>query len=311
MSQPENEEHEMPPATSAVVRPSSRWLAAESFPVANWPVQRWAGDNCHEQVDQVVIEEPFEVRLNGHSLAAIMRTPGYSLESDRELALGFLLSEGIITSLDQVADITRVIDQDGLPAENALDVRLKELPPGLFNTPEDGQPARFERRFMVASSCGLCGKNSIQEVCRHLPPLASDDFRVSARTLYSLPDLLRGAQKIFEATGGLHAAGLFDKDGRLRAVREDIGRHNGVDRLLGRMALDHQFPIPNYILMVSGRISFEIVQKALVGRIPIIAAVSAPSHLALELAQDSHITVIGFLRQQTFNCYTWPERIID
>jgi FdhD protein len=279
----------------------------ETLPILNWNIQQWDGENVTELTDRVVIEEPFELRINGRALAAIMRTPGNGIESDRELALGFLLTEGIIANPAEVTTIVRARDADGLPAENAVNVQMPQLPPGFFGK-DDGE-GRFERRFTVASSCGLCGKNSIAEVCRRLPPLPPDDIKISPEIIYSLPNTLRAAQDVFDSTGGLHAAGLFHADGKLRLLREDIGRHNAVDKVIGRMALNGEFPLSQHILLVSGRISFEIVQKALAARIPVIAAVSAPSSLALDLAAEAGITLIGFLRGRRFNVYNSGQRI--
>jgi FdhD protein len=328
--------------SSFILHPSERWRKSEVLPVAPWRVQRWQGDAYEEDDDGVVMEEPFELRLNGDSLAVIMRTPGPSLESDRELAMGFMLSEGIITDPAQVTAFSRVRDADGLPEENVLDARC-ELPatsdqppaasyqpsaisrqPAEFETqnsealtqhsatPRGGEAVstqHFERRFVVGSSCGLCGKNSIVEACRRLPPLERDDFRVAPQVLYSLPETLRASQAVFDRTGGLHAAGLFDATGQLVLLREDIGRHNAVDRLLGRMALDRNFPMPGHILQVSGRLSYDLILKALVARVPIISAVSAPSSLALQLAEEANLTVVGFLRDHHMNVYTHPWRI--
>lgn len=275
----------------------------EQLPIANWPVQQWRGSEVTEIVDRVALEEPFEIRINGRSLATIMRTPGH----DRELALGFLLTEGIVSHPEQVLAINRATDRDGLLEENVWDVSLapEAVPTDFF---EDSSP-KFERRFVVASSCGLCGKTSIVEVCRHLPPLPTSDFKLSAEVLYKLPESLRQSQQVFEQTGGLHAAGVFDAAGELLLLREDIGRHNAVDKVIGRLALDGKFPLPAHILLVSGRVSFEIVQKALAAQIPLVAAISAPSSLALNLAEDSSLTLVGFLRGQSFNVYTNPERI--
>ncbi len=294
--------------------PREHWLSARPLPVARWTVEHWQDDGVETRSEGIVIEEPFEVRLNGRSLAVIMRTPGVDAESDRELALGFLLSEGIIADPTSVAGFGRVRDADGLPLENVLDVRLHPGETGLQGIAGDGPEAgRFERRFVVGSSCGLCGKNSIQEVCRHLPPLnpAQDGFRVRPEVLYGLPATLRQAQAVFDRTGGLHAAGLFEAEGRVLLVREDVGRHNAVDKLLGRAALDGAYPLARRILMVSGRASFEIVQKALAARIEIVAAVSAPSSLALDLAEAGGLTLIGFLRGRSMNVYTHPQRLQD
>lgn len=268
-------------------------------PISRRTIERWQGVEHHQTEDRVTIEEPFEVRVNGRSLAAIMRSPNPS--EDRELAIGFLLSEGVISDPSSIVSVRRALDQDGLPEENVIDVELKN-----YRGEDD---LRFERRFTVASSCGLCGKSSIQEVCRWLPPLPQDNFQVSATTLYSLPEKLRQEQAVFESTGGLHAAGLFTTSGELVALREDVGRHNAVDKLVGRAALNGTYPLLDQILMVSGRASFEIVQKALVARIPMIAAVSAPSSLAVELAEEGNLTLVGFLRGDTMNVYSAAWRI--
>ncbi len=287
---------------------AKRLKKSEALPIATWTVQQWRDGLVSEQEDRIVMEEPFEVRVNGRSLAAIMRTPG--LQTDQELAMGFLLSEGIISNPTQVQAIVRAKDKDGLPEENVVDVLMDSLPSGLFDA-ENEEGGRFERRFTVASSCGLCGKNSIEEVCRRISPLPADNFKVSAQIIYSMPNSLRQAQAVFERTGGLHGAGLFTAEGQLLLLREDIGRHNAVDKVIGRMALDDQFPLPAHVLLVSGRISFEIVQKALAAQIPVIAAVSAPSSLALELADETGITLIGFLRDHHMNVYTHGDRIVS
>jgi FdhD protein len=297
------------PGKTETRKPLERWLAAEVLPAQNRPIHHWQENEAIKREDPVVMEEPFEIRVNGRNLAVIMRTPGSSVETDRELALGFLLSEGIISRPAQVEAIVRSRDADGLPEENVLDVKAPGLNP--FDRDEGRGEASFERRFVVASSCGLCGKNSIQEACRRLPPLeaSQDTFKVRPETLYSLPDRLREAQAVFEQTGGLHAAGLFDFEGNLLLVREDIGRHNAIDKIIGRMALDGAFPLEGKILMVSGRVSFEIVQKALAARIPLVAAVSAPSTLALDLAEEGGVTLVGFLRNRSMNVYTHPGRV--
>ncbi len=294
-------------------RPSAHWRTARSLPIENWQVQRWRGETFQTQNDPVAIEEPFEIRLNGRNLAVIMRTPGDSVENDRELAVGFLLTEGVIDRPTQIKAIVRTRDDDGLPAENVLDVQLHEPLTGFFHSADVEEPTgdeRFERRFVVGSSCGICGKNSIEDACRRLPPLpAETGQKIKAATLYQLPDRLRAAQAVFDQTGGLHAAGLFDRAGQLLLLREDIGRHNAVDKLIGRSALDGQFPLSDQILLVSGRTSFEIIQKALAARLPVVAAVSAPSTLAIQLAQEGGITLIGFLRGPSMNVYTHPARL--
>jgi FdhD protein len=281
-----------------------------TLPVLNWQVEKWQAGQFALVEDLVAIEEPCELRLNGRSLATIMRTPG-SLENDRELAMGFLLSEGIISNPIQVASISRAKDVEDLPLENVFDIVLVGSNNATLDSSykEDNQNFHFERRFLTGSSCGLCGKTALAEICRRLPALPPDDFSYSAKMLYTLTPQLRTAQVAFDCTGGLHSAGLFDQTGALVISREDIGRHNAVDKIVGRMALNHLYPLNQVLLLVSGRISFELVQKALSARIPIIAGVSAPSSLALELAADSNITLISFLRENHFNVYTHPKRI--
>lgn len=269
-------------------------------PISRRSVERWHGATRQMVEDKVTIEEPFEIRVNGRSLAAIMRTP--DRDEDRELAMGFLLSEGVISDPSSVLNIRRAVDEDGLPEENVMEVELQD-----FNLEDE---AHFERRFTVGSSCGLCGKSSITQVCRWIPPLPQDGFSVAATTLYTLPEKLRQQQAVFDSTGGLHAAGLFDAEGNFCGLREDVGRHNAVDKLVGRAALDGAYPLSQHILMVSGRASFEIVQKALVARIPLIAAVSAPSSLAVELAEEAGLTLIGFLRGQSMNVYSAGWRVV-
>lgn len=266
-------------------------------------VTHWQEDQAQTRDEQLTVEEPFEVRLNGQSLAVIMRTPGH----DPELALGFLLSEGVIQRADAVEKIETALDADGLPLPNVLNIVLNqcELPAS-----EQRQQATFERHFAVSSSCGLCGKNSIADLMVSTSPLEADSVHIAATTLYELASRLRTEQAVFSYTGGLHAAGLFSPTGELLLLREDIGRHNAVDKLIGHGLLHATFPYKKHILLVSGRTSFEILQKALLARIPCVAAISAPSSLAVELAQKSGITLIGFLRGHSMNVYTHPERIV-
>jgi FdhD protein len=243
-----------------------------------------------------------ELRVDGRPLAVTMRTPGH----DVELAHGFLLTEGVITAADQLAAARYCdsVDDTGTNTYNVLDVALA---PGVA-PPETG----VERNFYTTSSCGVCGKASLDAVrlrTRFSP--AGDPVRVDAATLYGLPDALREAQRIFESTGGLHAAGLFTTDGTALVVREDVGRHNAVDKVLGWALLQGRVPASGCVLMVSGRASFELVQKAVMAGVPVLAAVSAPSSLAVELAVESGMTLVGFLRGTTMNVYAGPERIVD
>jgi FdhD protein len=253
--------------------------------------------------DRVATEEPLEVRLRAGSetrtVAITMRTPGH----DFELAAGFLHNEGILDELGALRGITYCLagEADEEQRFNIVNVDLaaKALPP------LDG----LERHFTTTSACGVCGKANLEALhLRGLAPLARS-WTVSARTLLALPERLRETQRLFDTTGGLHAAGLFDRDGQLTLVREDVGRHNAVDKLVGWAFLNGRLPLDDSILMVSGRSSFEIVQKALAAGIPIVCAVSAPSSLAVDLAREYGIALVGFLRGKRFNAYAHEERI--
>jgi FdhD protein len=271
------------------------------------PIQRWHGMATSAAQDELAVEEPLEVQVARPegaptSLAAIMRTPGH----DEELAAGFLFSEGLLARRAELASITTGTDTDGLPTENVIVVTAAAGVDLAQRASESG----YSRLFTVNASCGICGKNSVAAACATLPPLPVDDFTVPAALLYSLPDRLRAQQQVFTYTGGLHAAALFTADGALLALREDIGRHNAVDKLIGRALLDDALPLARHVLLVSGRLSFEIVLKALAAGIPIIAAVSAPSSLAVDLASASGITLAAFLRGESVNIYTNPQRIV-
>jgi FdhD protein len=286
---------------------SAFWRSAlDPERVMHVSITHWQGDEQDSREDQLTVEEPFEIRIEGQSLAVIMRTPG----NDHELAMGFLLTEGVIQRADAVVRIEDAVDDDGLPLANVVNVTLR--PHGLPGMPATFQPhpTSFERHFAVSASCGLCGKNSISDLMTSTPPLEPDTLRIRAQVIYSLQDRLRTAQSVFEHTGGLHAAGLFTSTGELLLLREDVGRHNAVDKLIGHGLLHGTFPYREHILMVSGRTSFEIIQKALLARIPCIAAISAPSSLAVELADKAGITLIGFLRNCSMNVYTHSERIV-
>lgn len=266
-------------------------------------VRHWQENTWQQREEQLTVEEPLEVRVNGQSIAVIMRTPGH----DQELARGFLFSEGVIRHVDDVESVEIAQDDEGLPLENVVNVILRASAQTCSVQP---QPAAFERHFAVSASCGLCGKNSIADLLITTPPLEADALHISASTLYTLAEQLRTEQKVFHHTGGLHAAALFTTTGAMVLLREDIGRHNAVDKLIGYGLLHGTYPYRKLMLMVSGRTSFEILQKALLARIPCVAAISAPSSLAVELAEKSNITLIGFLRDQNMNVYTHPERII-
>jgi len=264
-------------------------------------IVHWQGDAQQGRDEQVAVEEPFELRVHGRSLAVIMRTPGH----DFELAMGFLFTEGVITHSNEVLTLEAAYDDDGLPLANVLTVALRSR-----EQQDATRPAAFERHFAVSASCGLCGKNSIADLITTTPPLALDTLRFPATMLYELVARLRSEQAVFNHTGGLHAAGLFDEQGTLLLLREDIGRHNAVDKLIGHGLLHGMYPYRRHILLVSGRTSFEILQKALLARIPCVVAISAPSSLAVELAEKSGITLVGFLRDRSLNVYTHPERIV-
>ena len=274
--------------------------------VMQLPVAHWQENEQQQREEQLTVEEPLEIRLDGRSLAVIMRTPGH----DFELACGFLYSEGIIASHDDLLSIEDAVDAEGLPLPNVVDVALRASSPDLSGTSSAGDTPALQRHFAVSASCGLCGKNSIADLLCNVPPLAEDNTHISPATLYALTGRLRQQQDVFTHTGGLHAAGLFTAGGELLLLREDVGRHNAVDKLIGHGLLRDALPYNQHILLVSGRTSFEIIQKALLARIPCIAAISAPSSLAVELADTGGITLIGFLRDHTMNVYTHPQRIV-
>lgn len=280
------------------------WRSAEDPErVMHTSVTHWQENEYQQREDLLTVEEPFEVRIGGRSLAVIMRTPG----NDRALAMGFLFTEGVITDASDVLSITDAVDEDGLPLANVVDVTLRsERQQESFQA----QPTAFERHFAVSASCGLCGKNSIADLLISVSPIEQMEPHIASSVLYELPARLRPGQAVFTYTGGLHAAGLFSAEGALLLLREDVGRHNAVDKIIGHGLLHGQFPYTHHILLVSGRTSFEIIQKALLARIPCIAAISAPSSLAVELAERGGITLIGFLRNHTMNVYTHPERIL-
>lgn len=256
------------------------------------------GDETPARVDdRLATEEPLEIRLSGEPLTVIMRTPG----DDRHLVLGFLFSEGIIRGKGDVAAIDAVENGEHPDLENILDVRLQAGAPG--------KDARWQRHFFAASSCGLCGVSSIEAIHRQAAPIPPDGLRIDPEVVFGLDAKLRTEQSVFAATGGLHAAGLFTRDGAPIVVREDIGRHNAVDKVVGYAVAHDLVPLRDVILMVSGRTSFEIVQKALMAGIPVIAAVSAPSSLARDLAQASNQTLIGFLRGRRLNVYAGRDRV--
>jgi FdhD protein len=247
------------------------------------------------RVDFVTVEEPLEIRLGRETLAVTMRTPG----SDFELAAGFLCAEGLVRD---PAEILRM--------EHCKEVASPEEEGNvlLVHTAEPVALDRARRLHLTTSSCGLCGKGSIESVLRRFPAVTSE-ARVDASVLASLPDRLRPGQPTFDQTGGLHAAGVFDLRGEPLAIREDVGRHNATDKAIGRLFLDGRVPLGDAILCVSGRASFEIVQKAVAAGIPAVAAVSAPSSLAIDLARESGLLLAGFARGGAFNLYSGEDRV--
>jgi FdhD protein len=251
-------------------------------------VLRYSHDQTAETEDLLAIEEPLEIRVGGRPVSVTMRSPGH----DDELSAGFLLTEGIIS---RPQDLAR-IDQ----AENVADATLG---PGVALDFD-----RLTRHVFASSSCGLCGKATIQAIQTQFRPIDSS-LVIDARTILALPPKMRAAQATFDRTGGLHAAALFDADGQLIVMREDVGRHNAVDKVLGHALINELVPLGRHILLVSGRSSFEITQKALAARIPIVAAVSAPSSLAVQFAQECGQTLLGFVRDQRMNVYANPQRI--
>ena len=263
-------------------------------PVERLPVVRVRGGRTRRASDAVAAEEPLEVRLDGERVAVTMRTPAPG--EDAELALGFLLGEAIVA----MDDVARVVECRSPEGDGGIaDVRTRG---------GAGPASGWQRSFYATSSCGICGKASIAAVRVAAAPLGEGP-RVDAGLLHEMPGALRERQRAFARTGGLHAAGLFAADGGLVLTREDVGRHNAVDKLLGRAAMDRALPLDRHVLLVSGRASFEIAQKALVAGITVLAAVSAPSTLAVRLAAESGMTLVGFLREDGFNVYAGAERI--
>lgn len=254
------------------------------------PVQRVDGEAVTPVQDLIAVEEPLEIRIGTRTVSITMRTPGH----DMELAAGFLLTESILTSREQIRSMAQVPNSVTVELNQEVDVDL----------------SRLERHFYTSSSCGVCGKASIEALhASNCPLIARDAPVLSAAVLHELPERLRAAQAVFERTGGLHAAALFNVEGELLSLREDVGRHNAVDKLVGSEMLAGRVPCSNRLIFVSGRTSFELVQKTLMAGIPILAAVGAPSSLAVEVAQRFGITLLGFVRNHRFNIYSGAQRI--
>lgn len=264
-------------------------------PTSNHSILRWRrdGEPQHDS-DALAEEEPLEIRARGRAISITMRTPGH----DNELAVGFLITEGVIR---QRSDVLQVEPCEKNEDGNIINVQLSADVYVDF--------ARLTRHVFASSSCGLCGKATIAAVKSSVSAISVGDVRIDPTTLLSLPGVMRAQQKTFDRTGGLHAAAVFSADGKLIVLREDVGRHNAVDKVIGFGVLSEKGPFTRHVLLVSGRSSFEIMQKALAARIPIVAAVSAPSTLATDFARESGQTLVGFLRDDRFNVYANPERI--
>lgn len=257
-----------------------------------------AGAPVEPKDDFLVVEEPLEIRVHNTPVAVTMRTPG----DDFELAAGFLYTEGVVRKPSDIGSLRYCEATDNPELKNIINVTFA-----------DGHKptlTHLQRNFYSTSSCGICGKAAIDQIRLDAPPLR-DSAKVKLEVLFGLGEAMRRAQTVFQRTGGLHAAGLFDTNGTLLALREDIGRHNAVDKVIGSSLLNDQVSLQNHILMVSGRASFEIMQKALMASIPIVCAVSAPSSLAVKFASECHMTLVGFLRGEEMNIYAGAGRILS
>jgi FdhD protein len=272
--------------------------------------------------DAVAVEEPLEIQLvfgaandrKVKSISITMRTPG----NDDELAAGFLMTEGVLRDVTHLASIGASVAVKA-PRRRRASSSLLSVPTGLRSQairiellPDiEVSMSTLERNFYTTSSCGVCGKASLLALRTLCPVAQRDNFTIRSDVLSSLPQQLQTAQTVFRITGGLHAASLFTADGQLHSVREDVGRHNAVDKLLGEAVLQDTVPLRNYLLLLSGRASFELLQKAVMGGIPMVAAIGAPSSLAIEVAREFSITLVGFLRPESFNIYSAPQRVLD
>jgi len=264
-------------------------------------VERFAGGAVEARADEVAVEEPLEIRISGETLAITMRTPG----SDRELVLGFLLAEGVIASANDVASVVHCGRTTDEGRENTIDVTLT---PGV-KPPIDDETGMLARRgTLVTSACGVCGRQSIDDLLARISPLPSPS-RASPSVVTAAVERLRGRQPLFARTGGCHAASLVAFDGSHVATFEDVGRHNAVDKVVGSRVLANALPLADHVLVASGRSSFEIVQKAFSAGIPLVASVSAPSSLAIDLARRANVTLVGFVRNGAMTVYAGRDRI--
>ena len=284
------------PAYDETVNPKAEKSVRTPRNIALTSVEEWQDGNISRVQDYLAVEEPLEIRLGETPISVTMRTPGHDLE----LAAGFLFTEGIISSWKELKSIAAVVSAT---AGNTVSADLAC----------DGSavPEQLQRNFFAASSCGICGKASIDAVRVRGIPRPNPDFRVEANVLCQLPEKLRESQAVFGRTGGLHAAAAFSSSGELLVLREDIGRHNAVDKVIGWVLENERIPLSDCVLMVSGRGGFEIVQKALVAGVPVLASVSAPSSLAVQMARELGMTLAGFLRGKRFVIYSGAERITN
>lgn len=300
--------------------PTSSGALHTTDPMSQVSVERVTGQTARQVLDSLAIEEPLEIQLaygppkmrETRSISVIMRTPG----NDFDLAVGFLMTEGVIRDANDIEEITNAGDsfkEDKLSPQ-VMDVLKLGSKQNIVRVNLGADVAvdlgSLQRNFYTTSSCGICGKASLIALRTVCPPRLTTHFKVDAQLLYSLPDRLRAAQGVFDRTGGLHAAGLFDSTGKLLALREDVGRHNAVDKLIGSEFLADRTPLRDRLLLLSGRASFELLQKALMGGISLVVAVGAPSSLAVQVAKEFDITLVGFLREDHFNIYHGSERIV-
>ena len=276
--------------------------------MVNMAVERWSGSDVLHDQDLLAVEEALEIRLvygathrrTRKTISVTMRTPG----NDLDLAIGFLFAEGLVRCPEDVQSIQHCGPPAGsLQLRNVVRIELRSE--AKIDT------TGLERNFLSTSSCGVCGKASIEALPALRRTRLPDGFVVAASTIHELPDMLRHSQTVFDSTGGLHAAALFDRDGRLHDVKEDVGRHNALDKLVGRQFLDGMVPLYDRVLLVSGRVGYELVQKAIAAGAPILAAVGAPSSLAVDLAKDANMTLVGFVRDGRFNIYSASQRICN
>ena len=283
------------------LQPTRRTILHKLSSIDVTQVTEWQDGQVRRAQDFLVAEEPLEIRLNGTPLSVTMRTPGHDLE----LTAGFLFTEGLIEKREQIVSLDYGKTEYGKTktqqaSGNIVDVQLTET---------SLDPEQTRRNFFMSSSCGVCGKASIEAVKAHGIRRPNPNFLLDPEVLCTFPDTLKAAQSIFDRTGGLHAAGLFDAQGKLVVLREDVGRHNAVDKVVGWALLAGRLPLSDYALMVSGRGGFEIIQKALLAGVPLLASVSAPSSLAVRLARETGLTLVGFLRGRRFLVYSGEERL--